>query len=99
MLCSGFLSSPRPSSTMAADAPEPLPCKAFTDAIPKSTASHHWRVLREAGLIWQHPHGTSLLNGLRREDVDQRFPGLLDAVLKAKTSSGKADRPTVASVG
>ncbi|MEM8782342.1 MAG: helix-turn-helix domain-containing protein [Planctomycetota bacterium] len=58
-----------------------LPCNAFLEAIPKSTASHHWRVLREAGVIRQVPEGTSRRNFLRREDLEARFPGLLDAVL------------------
>jgi len=57
------------------------PCNAFTTAIPKSTASHHWRVLREAGLIYQEAVGTQRLNHLRRDEFDRRFPGLLDAVL------------------
>ncbi|MEM7625109.1 MAG: helix-turn-helix domain-containing protein [Planctomycetota bacterium] len=61
-----------------------LPCNAFLQAIPKSTASHHWRVLREAGLIRQEPEGTQKLNRLRRKEFDKRFPGLLDSVLRAK---------------
>ena len=49
----------------------------------KSTLTHHFRVLREAGVISQEVAGTSKLNTLRREDLDARFPGLLDAVLVA----------------
>ena len=49
----------------------------------KSTLTHHFRVLREAGVISQEIAGTSKLNTLRREDLDARFPGLLDAVLAA----------------
>ncbi len=63
-----------------------LPCNAFFDQIPKSTLSHHWRVLREAGLIRQRHEGTQKLNALRRDEVDARFPGLLDAVLAAPAS-------------
>ncbi len=47
----------------------------------KSTMTHHWRVLRESGVIWQHPSGRENLLSLRREDLDARYPGLLDAVL------------------
>ncbi len=68
---------------MADRANDPLPCHRFTSEIPKSTLSHHWRVLREAGLILQERAGTEKLNHLRRNEVDRRFPGLLDAVLKA----------------
>lgn len=49
----------------------------------KSTSTHHFRVLREAGVIRQHYRGTAIQNGLRREDLEARFPGLLDAVLAA----------------
>lgn len=62
------------------------PCNALELAVAKSTASHHFRVLREAGIIRQRPEGTQYLNSLRREDLDRRFPGLLDAVLRAAVS-------------
>ena len=57
------------------------PCNAFATDLPKSSATHHWRVLREAGLIRSVKAGTQRLNSLRREELDSRFPGLLDAVL------------------
>jgi hypothetical protein len=44
-------------------------------------------VLREAGVISQRPEGTARLNTLRREDLDARFPGLLDAILDAGVRS------------
>lgn len=47
----------------------------------KSTMTHHWRVLREAGVIRQTPSGRENLLSLRRDDLDARYPGLLDAVL------------------
>ncbi|GAA2229569.1 helix-turn-helix domain-containing protein [Streptomyces nogalater] len=47
----------------------------------KSTMTHHWRVLRESGVIWQHPSGRENLLSLRRDDLDARYPGLLDAIL------------------
>lgn len=48
---------------------------------PKSSMSHHFRVLREAGLVHTQTLGTSHLNRLRREELQARFPGLLDAIL------------------
>src|ERR1700759_5206299 len=51
--------------------------------VVKSPSTHHFRVLREAGVIRQRQEGTSRLNSLRREDLDARFPGLLAAVLGA----------------
>jgi DNA-binding transcriptional ArsR family regulator len=49
----------------------------------KSTMAHHFKVLREAGVIGSRGEGTHLFNHLRRDDLDARFPGLLDAVLKS----------------
>jgi DNA-binding transcriptional ArsR family regulator len=58
-------------------------CGTFAVPVAKSTLSHHLRVLREAGLTLTEPHGTQRVVSLRRDDVDGRFPGLLDAVLAA----------------
>jgi DNA-binding transcriptional ArsR family regulator len=66
--------------SLAADQ-TPRRCGSFDLDITKSTLTHHFRVLREAGLIDQREEGTARLNSLRREDLDARFPGLLDAVL------------------
>jgi DNA-binding transcriptional ArsR family regulator len=60
-----------------------LTCGEALPEIGKSTASHHWRVLRESGVMHARPHGRSFLLSLRREDLDAKFPGLLDAVLAA----------------
>jgi DNA-binding transcriptional ArsR family regulator len=61
-------------------------CKSFQLPVTKSTSTHHFRVLREAGVIRQRLEGTTRLSSLRREELDQRFPGLLDAVLGAGES-------------
>src|SRR3954463_14381561 len=58
-------------------------CGTFDLGISKATRSHHFRVLREAGLTRTRAEGTHRHVSLRREDVDARFPGLLDAVLAA----------------
>ncbi len=58
-------------------------CGTFCLPVAKSTASHHFRVLREAGVIEMQSEGTQCINSLRREDLDARFPGLLDSVLRA----------------
>ena len=67
-----------------------ISCSEFDLEISKSTSTHHFRVLREAGLIHQHYQGTAKLNRLRREDLDARFPGLLDAVLSAAQATASA---------
>jgi DNA-binding transcriptional ArsR family regulator len=61
--------------------PTPRACGGFGLEVTKSTCTHHFRVLRDAGVIETREQGTSRLNSLRREDLDRRFPGLLDAVL------------------
>jgi DNA-binding transcriptional ArsR family regulator len=61
--------------------PTPRRCGGFDLTVSKSTLTHHFRVLREAGVIETEVDGTARLNSLRREDLDRRFPGLLDAVL------------------
>jgi hypothetical protein len=43
-------------------------------------------VLREAGLIRMEPHGVVCTNSLRREELDDLFPGLLDSVLSAASA-------------
>jgi DNA-binding transcriptional ArsR family regulator len=68
--------------TLAED-PAPRPCGTFDLEVSKSTLTHHFRVLREAGVIEQRSDGTSKFNSLRREDLDTRFPGLLEAVLES----------------
>ena len=49
--------------------------------VAKSTLSHHWRILREAGISRTRPEGKARWMSLRRDELDTRYPGLLDAVL------------------
>ena len=56
-------------------------CGSFDVPVTKSTCTHHFKVLREAGIIRQRQEGTSRLNTLRREDLEARFPGLLSTIL------------------
>ena len=65
-----------------ADAGE-LTCGAVDVPVTKSTCTHHFRVLREAGVITQRQVGTTRLNSLNRADLDARLPGLLDTILRA----------------
>ncbi|MFD5256727.1 ArsR/SmtB family transcription factor [Streptomyces bobili] len=67
---------------LAADGDE-LSCSQFDLPVTKSTTTHHFRVLREAGVVRQVYRGTAKMNGLRKDDLDDLFPGLLDAVLDA----------------
>jgi DNA-binding transcriptional ArsR family regulator len=59
------------------------PCGELGVPVSRSTLSHHLKVLREAGLTWTRADGTQRLVSLRRDELEDRFPGLLDSVLGA----------------
>ncbi|NED78500.1 helix-turn-helix transcriptional regulator [Streptomyces sp. SID11233] len=73
-----------------AAADEELTCSRFDLPVTKSTSTHHFRVLRESGVVQQIYRGTAKMNGLRRVDLEALFPGLLDRVLEA--ANRQADR-------
>jgi DNA-binding transcriptional ArsR family regulator len=50
--------------------------------IPASTGSYHLRLLREAGVTRTRAVGVHRLIGLRRDDLEERFPGLLDVLTR-----------------
>jgi DNA-binding transcriptional ArsR family regulator len=56
-------------------------CGELDGGRPKSSMSHHFRVLRDAGLVQTRNVGTTHMNSLRSELLDGRFPGLLACVL------------------
>ncbi|MDI3409908.1 helix-turn-helix domain-containing protein [Bacillus sonorensis] len=58
-------------------------CSAVNIPIPKSTLSHHFKVLRESGVIYTRIEGTQRFISLRQDDLNSRFPGLLQAILQA----------------
>jgi DNA-binding transcriptional ArsR family regulator len=71
---------------LAAGEPE-RSCGSFDVPVTKSTCTHHFKVLREAGVIRQRHAGTARLNALRTEDLEARFPGLLATILEAAQTS------------
>ncbi|MEV6039008.1 helix-turn-helix domain-containing protein [Nonomuraea sp. NPDC052116] len=60
-----------------------ISCGAFDLSVSRSTATHHFNVLREAGVIRQHYQGTTKMNSLRSDDLDGRFPGLMRAIIES----------------
>jgi DNA-binding transcriptional ArsR family regulator len=70
-----------------AAASHPQTCSAFLEisdrTLPKSTLSQHFKVLREAGLIRSERHGVELRNTSRCDEINQRFPGLMPALIGA----------------
>jgi len=63
------------------------PCSHFHAPVVKSTMSHHIRTLREAGVIRVRVQGTQHFLTLRSEDLETRFPGLLQPLLQAAAQS------------
>ncbi|MEU6091820.1 helix-turn-helix transcriptional regulator [Streptomyces sp. NPDC047085] len=55
-------------------------CASFNLPVSKSTTTHHFRILRESGLVRQVDRGNSRAATLRKDDLDKRFPGLLDLI-------------------
>ena len=53
----------------------------LADDLPRSTLTYHTRQLREAGVTWTRSQGRTCVISLRRGDLDERFPGLLDMVI------------------
>ena len=58
-------------------------CGGFDIPMPKSTLSHHFKVLRESGVVTSRREGNELINSLRSEELQARFPGVLDAIVAA----------------
>lgn len=60
----------------------PQACSRFTGITSKTNLTYHLGKMREAGIVSVEPSGTARLVSLRREDLDARFPGLLDSILR-----------------
>lgn len=59
------------------------PCGTFGLSVAASTLSHHFRTLRNAGILRQYDDGRQRMNTLRLDELDARFPGLVRTVLDA----------------
>jgi len=64
-----------------AEADAAIRCGDFTDLATKSNLSYHFAKMREAGLVSLRNEGTSRFLALRRDDIERRFPGLLDQLI------------------
>jgi DNA-binding transcriptional ArsR family regulator len=62
-------------------------CGEFPVDVAPSTLTHHFRVLREAGVIRQRDDGNRRWTSLRADDLQARFPGVLDAIIGTLESS------------
>ncbi|PZQ48649.1 MAG: transcriptional regulator [Micavibrio aeruginosavorus] len=66
---------------------EVLNCSNTCSKLSPSTVSFHYKILREAGLVYSEKKGVEVLNTLRSNDVNARFPGLLDAILNCSKNA------------
>jgi DNA-binding transcriptional ArsR family regulator len=69
-------------------------CSSIDLPLAKPNMSYHIKVLREAGILQQRVIGTQRMNCLRRDDLEARFPGLLDALLRAGGEENENSRIT-----
>lgn len=68
----------------------PMNCSAAApEGMPKSSASHHYQILRESGLIRSERRGVEVVNTTRCEELQSRFPGLLKAIMAASEECSK----------
>jgi DNA-binding transcriptional ArsR family regulator len=61
---------------------EGMSCTKTCDALSPSTISFHYKVLRESGLIASKKIGVEVINSLRLDEMNKRFPGLIETILK-----------------
>ena len=64
-------------------------CGEFSHLGSKTNLTYHFAKLRAAGVTHARAEGTARFISLRREDLDARFPGLLDTVIKAARAAAK----------
>jgi DNA-binding transcriptional ArsR family regulator len=65
----------------------PVPCSQLYEGISKSTASHHFKVLREAGVTERCTVGGQAHQRLRLDEVEQAYPGVLSSILAAQPTA------------
>jgi DNA-binding transcriptional ArsR family regulator len=93
----GALSEPTRLQIVRILMEEPLgrACGTFAVDVSAATLSHHFKVLRAAGLIQQEERGRRRWTSLRRVDIDRRFPGLLSVIAHGNPVAGRAETADV----
>jgi DNA-binding transcriptional ArsR family regulator len=76
-----------------------IACGRFDTPVAKNTLSHHFKILRETGIIVTHREGGQALNVLREDEIDAAFPGLLNAILPETRPTAVSPRGRRASSG
>lgn len=71
----------------------PRACGTFPVAVAASTLTHHFRVLRDAGVVRQREEGNRRWTTLRHADLEARFPGVLEAILRGPSALSNPAAP------
>lgn len=71
-------------------------CASFGFPVAKASLTHHFKILREAGLISQIDYGNRRASSLRRDDIEARFPGLLAMLVKELEQDGGIEKAVAA---
>lgn len=61
----------------------PMTCSELNCDRPKSSMSHHFKILRESGIVETRIEGKEHFNSLRIAELEKKFPGLMKSILKA----------------
>ncbi|MDR3567732.1 MAG: helix-turn-helix domain-containing protein [Syntrophobacteraceae bacterium] len=69
-----------------------ISCGCFGLTMPKSSLSHHFKVLRSSGVVATRREGKNWVNSLRKEDLDVLFPGVIDSILAASAHARPKNR-------
>jgi DNA-binding transcriptional ArsR family regulator len=78
------------------NAGSPMPCARLYDVINKSTATHHFKILREAGLTERTVVDGQTLQRLRTDEIDAAVPGLLNSVVAKANRESRLRTSTAA---
>jgi len=77
---------------MLVDKGEECTCASFKVPLAKSTMSHHFKVLREAGILTARVRGTEYGLSVRKDELDELFPGVVDAIIGSAKQQDLCDR-------
>lgn len=70
----------------------PMTCGELVLNRPKSSMSHHFKILRGAGLVKTVIEGTEHMNSLRLVEIEKKFPNVLSSILKGLTASRRSTK-------
>ncbi|BDA79232.1 transcriptional regulator [Leptospira kobayashii] len=64
-------------------------CSQTCDNLAPSTLSFHYKVLRDSGLVRSEKKGIEVMNVIRKDEIDSKFPGLLETIYNLQKTTVK----------